>query len=326
MPSKPTSGASTPTPLGDDTLPATPMPTSMSILNRAYSTTAVPPSDANTSFTANAKSLDDVTDESERRWILRLRELEKRLKAEREARLLDRNGAKLRLEEARGEREELKKELAREKSMSRLGRHDEAEPIPQLLADSLKPPLPRLESSRHRSRDREGGSGGKSRERELQMGKDDDDASIRTTIVRVEKERKDRRRERERAEKGYDTDRDRELRQRERERDGGGVDGSSGGNGHRHRDKRLEPGPRKSSVSSTPRSSMRRSETAPGGSGIVAKRAVSEEMLKREGGSGSGGGTAKSPPKKESNMTPRKLLGFLSVNKDRSASKAAADA
>lgn len=302
------------------------MPASVSLLNRAYSTTAVPPSDANTSFTANTKSLDDVTDESERRWILRLRELEKRLKAEREARLLDRNGAKLRLEEARGEREELKKELMREKSMSRLGRHDEEiEPIPQILADSLKPPLPRLESSRHRSRDREGGNVGKSNERELQMGKDDDDESIRTTIVRVEKERKDRRRERERAEKGYDTDRDRELRQRERERDGtGGGEGS--GSGHRHREKRLEPGPRKSSISSTPRSSMRRSETAPGGSGIVSKRTASAEMLKREGG---GGGSvvaaAKSPPKKESNMTPRKLLGFLSVNKDRSASKAAAD-
>ncbi|KAI9857941.1 MAG: Anucleate primary sterigmata protein B [Vezdaea acicularis] len=55
------------------------------------------------------------TDPAEQRWILRLRELEKRLKAEREARLLDRSGARKRLEEGRMENEELKRELERER-------------------------------------------------------------------------------------------------------------------------------------------------------------------------------------------------------------------
>lgn len=52
---------------------------------------------------------------SDQRWIHRLRELEKRLKAEREARLLDRSGARKRLEEGRAEYEELKQELERER-------------------------------------------------------------------------------------------------------------------------------------------------------------------------------------------------------------------
>ncbi|KAI5806098.1 hypothetical protein EDC01DRAFT_609670 [Geopyxis carbonaria] len=51
----------------------------------------------------------------EKRWILRLRELEKRLKQEREARLLDRSMAKRKVEEARGEKEEIRKELERER-------------------------------------------------------------------------------------------------------------------------------------------------------------------------------------------------------------------
>lgn len=52
---------------------------------------------------------------SQQRWIHRLRELERRLKAEREARLLDRSGARKRLEEGRAENDELKMELEREK-------------------------------------------------------------------------------------------------------------------------------------------------------------------------------------------------------------------
>jgi len=52
---------------------------------------------------------------SQQRWIHRLRELERRLKAEREARLLDRTGARKRLEEGRQEYEELKMELERER-------------------------------------------------------------------------------------------------------------------------------------------------------------------------------------------------------------------
>ena len=52
---------------------------------------------------------------SQQRWVHRLKELERRLKAEREARLLDRSGARKRLEEGRAENEELKRELERER-------------------------------------------------------------------------------------------------------------------------------------------------------------------------------------------------------------------
>jgi len=52
---------------------------------------------------------------SEQRWIHRLKELERRLKAEREARLLDRSGARKRIEEGRAENEELRMMLEREK-------------------------------------------------------------------------------------------------------------------------------------------------------------------------------------------------------------------
>ncbi|KAL8800418.1 MAG: hypothetical protein Q9200_007251 [Gallowayella weberi] len=56
------------------------------------------------------------------RWTHRLRELERRLKAEREARLLDRTGARKRLEEGMRENEELKRELERERERGRRGR------------------------------------------------------------------------------------------------------------------------------------------------------------------------------------------------------------
>ncbi|KAA8892852.1 hypothetical protein FN846DRAFT_788732 [Sphaerosporella brunnea] len=59
------------------------------------------------------------SDGGEKRWILRLRELEKRLKQEREARLLDRSMANKKIQETKGEREELKKELEREKIRGR---------------------------------------------------------------------------------------------------------------------------------------------------------------------------------------------------------------
>lgn len=61
---------------------------------------------------ASGGSLDEA---GEQRWIFRLRELERRLKAEREARLLDRNGARKRLEEGERRNEELKAELERNK-------------------------------------------------------------------------------------------------------------------------------------------------------------------------------------------------------------------
>lgn len=52
---------------------------------------------------------------SQQRWIHRLRELERRLKAEREARLVDRSGARKRLEEGLQENEHLRMELERER-------------------------------------------------------------------------------------------------------------------------------------------------------------------------------------------------------------------
>lgn len=51
----------------------------------------------------------------QQKWIHRLRELERRLKAEREARLLDRSGARRRLEERDAVNEELRMELERER-------------------------------------------------------------------------------------------------------------------------------------------------------------------------------------------------------------------
>ena len=58
------------------------------------------------------------SDGGEKRWILRLRELEKRLKQEREARLLDRSMANKKIQESRGEKEEIKRQLERERVRS----------------------------------------------------------------------------------------------------------------------------------------------------------------------------------------------------------------
>ncbi|ERF75440.1 hypothetical protein EPUS_00233 [Endocarpon pusillum Z07020] len=55
------------------------------------------------------------------KWIHRLRELERRLKAEREARLLDRSGARKRLEERDAVNEELRMELERERMRRETG-------------------------------------------------------------------------------------------------------------------------------------------------------------------------------------------------------------
>ncbi|PWW73205.1 hypothetical protein C7212DRAFT_285963 [Tuber magnatum] len=71
-----------------------------------------------TSSTTSTPQPTDTQDVSEKRWILRLRELEKRLKAEREARLLDRSAAKKKVEEARGASAEYKAELERERAVS----------------------------------------------------------------------------------------------------------------------------------------------------------------------------------------------------------------
>ena len=105
-----------------------PARTASTSLTRGYSTTAVETlqqrqsSDSagsggsgGTSSLIQSKPLEP----SQQRWIHRLRELERRLKAEREARLMDRSGARQRLEEGRQENEELRKELEREKERNR---------------------------------------------------------------------------------------------------------------------------------------------------------------------------------------------------------------
>ena len=91
-----------------------------STLTRHHSTSAVETLDRPFTSTSSLKppstSNGTTKDEAnEQRWILRLRELERRLKAEREARLLDRNGARKRLEEGEKQREELQAELERER-------------------------------------------------------------------------------------------------------------------------------------------------------------------------------------------------------------------
>ncbi|KAL0260055.1 hypothetical protein SLS55_005800 [Diplodia seriata] len=65
--------------------------------------------------TSNPAPATPAVQPTEQRWIGRLKELERRLKAEREARLLDRKGARQRLQEGKAENEELKNMLEREK-------------------------------------------------------------------------------------------------------------------------------------------------------------------------------------------------------------------
>ncbi|KIX07642.1 uncharacterized protein Z518_02295 [Rhinocladiella mackenziei CBS 650.93] len=72
-----------------------------------------PPSTASGSDIASITTA--VSGQGQEKWIHRLRELERRLKAEREARLLDRSGARKRLEERDAVNEELRRELERER-------------------------------------------------------------------------------------------------------------------------------------------------------------------------------------------------------------------
>ncbi|XHG09211.1 hypothetical protein AWENTII_012287 [Aspergillus wentii] len=59
---------------------------------------------------------------SDEKWAYRLRELERRLKAEREARLLDRSGARKRLEERDAENQKLRAQLERQRRGLSMGR------------------------------------------------------------------------------------------------------------------------------------------------------------------------------------------------------------
>lgn len=74
-----------------------------------------PPSTASGSDIASITTAVSVGVPGQEKWIHRLRELERRLKAEREARLLDRSGARKRLEERDAVNEELRRELERER-------------------------------------------------------------------------------------------------------------------------------------------------------------------------------------------------------------------
>ena len=67
------------------------------------------------------------TDPSQVRWFHRLKDMERRLKSEREARLQDRKGAKERLERGEQQNDELRAELSREKERNRASSAPEQE-------------------------------------------------------------------------------------------------------------------------------------------------------------------------------------------------------
>lgn len=95
-------------------------------LDRLSSSSASSNTHPNSTSLARANSASvtgsTTTDEAgEQRWIFRLRELERRLRAEREARLLDRSGARKRLLEVEGREMELRRELEREKVRAAAG-------------------------------------------------------------------------------------------------------------------------------------------------------------------------------------------------------------
>ena len=120
---------------GSGTKPPSPARTIMSTLLRHHSTSAIDQQSQSqlaqaaqaasaatglqgqsTSIALDQTPLQRVeTGASEQRWIHRLKEMERRLKAEREARLLDRRGARQRLEERSAENEELRMMLEKEK-------------------------------------------------------------------------------------------------------------------------------------------------------------------------------------------------------------------
>ena len=89
--------------------------TASTSLMRGHSTTAVETLQRGGDSAASNAIQSQPIEPSQQRWIHRLRELERRLKAEREARLLDRSGARQRLEEGRQENEELRAQLERER-------------------------------------------------------------------------------------------------------------------------------------------------------------------------------------------------------------------
>ncbi|KZF24678.1 hypothetical protein L228DRAFT_237583 [Xylona heveae TC161] len=79
------------------------------------SNNAAPAPDVPTAPKDTSPSATTSDSASEKRWRERLKEMERRLKAEREARLLDRSGARQRLEEGRAQNDALREELERER-------------------------------------------------------------------------------------------------------------------------------------------------------------------------------------------------------------------
>ncbi|KAK6359656.1 Anucleate primary sterigmata protein B [Orbilia brochopaga] len=259
---------------------------------------ASPEVPADTNINNTIASLDDVTDENERRWILRLRELEKRLKAEREARLLDRTGAKQRLEEARSEREQLKKELERERTISRLDRRDEEADEKGGRRMSMIPKPKASKSTRDISVEDEKGA----------MLAPPDDEDVRSLIVRVERERRadraksrDRHKSRERRSNRDGSD-DPSPSQRDRSRNRERVGGGGGSSADARERLKERSG---SERTGTTRSSTRRAaESAASANKMVTIISSIDELNARmERG--------KSPAKKENALSPRKFLGFF---------------
>ena len=76
---------------------------------------AAPPPSSSTAAGARSSPSGSAPVPEQQRWYHRLRDLEKRLKAEREARLVDRSGARQRLEQEQQVAEELRAALEREK-------------------------------------------------------------------------------------------------------------------------------------------------------------------------------------------------------------------
>jgi len=84
------------------------------ILSKAMNPTT-PPRSSSRQASLSSEIVSQPIEPSQQRMVHRLRELERRLKAEREARLLDRSEARRRLEEGAGEYRRLKGELERER-------------------------------------------------------------------------------------------------------------------------------------------------------------------------------------------------------------------
>lgn len=101
---------------------------SKSMIPRASSGIPQPTQNAGAVAHSSQRGYDGSDPNRDRKWIERLRELERRLKAEREARLLDRSGARKRLEERDAENEELRAQLERER-MRRGARPLESGPL-----------------------------------------------------------------------------------------------------------------------------------------------------------------------------------------------------